>query len=130
MFTKNILSVFFPLVIAGLISWVLNNYTVINSPDWYFGILFFSIFCFTINIIYSKTAHPETFTQQLMVGIVIKLLLTLSCIILYKLFFTGNFFYFSIHFITHYILFTIFEIRYLLYIVKKEMSLKSIKKKP
>jgi cobalamin biosynthesis protein CobD/CbiB len=82
------------------------------------SIIYFSVVCFVLNTVYTSKSKSKTFTELLLIGLVIKFLLAFIVIIIYSIVNKPNFFYFSIHFISHYILFTIFEIRYLLQLIK------------
>ena len=119
MFIKNLIAVFIPALLACLFSISLNTFTSIHSINWYLSLAALFVFSFILNLIYASQAGSENFTQLLIVAIVIKLLLALTAIVLYSFIDKAGFFNFSIHFILHYILFTVFEIRYLLYLIKK-----------
>ncbi len=118
MFLRNLQAIFFPCLLAIPLSMALNHYTGIGAPNWHYGLLFLVVFCFSLNTVYAYNAGSDNFTQLLIASIVIKLLLALIVILVYSLFDKTGFFNFSLHFISHYVLFTIFEIRYLLYIIK------------
>jgi hypothetical protein len=119
MIPKNFISVIVPIILATLVSMVLNIFTPLRSAHWQFSIIYFTVYCVAANLIYTRTVRRDTLTGQLMAGVVIKLLLGLVCIVIYKVIAPEDFPAFAIHFLIHYILFTIFEIRYLLYLVKK-----------
>ena len=120
MIFRNILSVIISAVLASGFSFVLNSFTIFTAQYWYLGVIFFTVICFILNLVSSFRSAGDNFTQLLMAGIVIKLLLALVCIVIYMLWDKAGFFNFSIHYILHYILFTVFEIRYLLYIIKQK----------
>ncbi len=112
-------SVFIPGVLSVLLSLILNRFSPIMAENWMYGLLFLFVLCLALNLIYAFKAGAENFTELLIVAIVIKLLLALILIVVYSFIDKTGFFNFSLHFILHYILFTIFEIRYLLYLIKK-----------
>jgi hypothetical protein len=118
-FFKNLMAVFIPAFLVSFLSLSLNTYTSIFSVNWYIGLSALFLFSFILNLIYASQAGSENFTQLLIVAIVIKLLLALSAIVWYSFIDKAGFFNFSIHFILMYVLFTIFEIRYVLYLLKK-----------
>jgi hypothetical protein len=118
MFLKNTASVLISALLAFLLSLLLNQYTQFNTDRWYFGIYFFAALCFILNLVYAWQRKSRIFTQLLIAGVVVKLVLALTAIIIYSFLDHAGFFNFSIHFVAHYILFTIFEIRFLLYIIK------------
>lgn len=119
MFVKNLMAVLTPALLVCLFSISLNTYTSIHSVNWHLGLSALFLFSFILNLIYASQADSENFTQLLIVAIVIKLLLALSAIVWYSFINKAGFFNFSIHFILTYVLFTIFEIRYVLYLLKK-----------
>lgn len=118
MFLKNLLAVIVPSALAIVLSLTLNYYNILVSPNWYYGVFILCGFCLIMNSVYAYHAGSESFTQLLIGGIVIKLLFAMVVILIYSFFDKQSFFNFSLQFIMQYILFTIFEIRYLLYIIK------------
>ena len=118
MLFKNLTSIFIPALLAALLSFVLNHYTALQTGRWTFSILFFMILCFGFNLVYAARSRKPEFAQLLLGGIVVKLLLALVVVLTYSFLFKADFFAFAIHFILHYVLFTIFEIRYLLPLIK------------
>ena len=121
LFLKNLASVLISACVAVTLSTILNN-TQLYAPDWWVGIVFFSCLCLVMNTVYALNARSRTFTELLMAGIVARLLLSLVVILLFAMFRSVGFYKFSIHFIMQYILFTIFEIGYLLYIIKNHQT--------
>lgn len=119
MFLKNVFSVFIPATLSVLLSLILNRFSPIKSDNWFYSLLFLFVLSFILNLIYAFKAGAENFTEILIVAIVIKLLVALIVIVVYSFLDKPGFFNFSLQFILHYILFTIFEIRYLLYLIKK-----------
>jgi hypothetical protein len=76
------------------------------------------ILSFVFNLIYAYKAGSKDFTELLLVTIVIKLVLALIFVLVYSFIDKPGFRNFSIQFVAQYILFTVFEIRYLLHIIK------------
>jgi hypothetical protein len=122
MFLRNLLALVIPLILSVILSLLLNKYSLLVSASWYYGILFLLPLCFILNLVYAHHSSSKTFTELLLVALVIKLLLALIAIVAYSFIDKPGFFNFAIHFILHYILFTIFEIRYLLFIIKKRQT--------
>jgi hypothetical protein len=118
MFLKNIISLIIPSALAVVLSYILNTYTPVKSEHAGYGLLFFVVVCFILNVMYALNARSKALSELLMAGIVIKLLLALIAIVIYSIFCHSHLFNFAIHFIGYYILFTIFEIRYLLNLIK------------
>jgi len=119
LFYNNLLAVIIPLVLSSTISIVLHFLYSAFSSHWIVGVVCLAVLSFVFNLVYAAKAGAKEFTELLLAAIIIKLLLAFSTIAAYSYFFSKTeTFNFSIPFILHYILFTIFEIRYLLHIIK------------
>lgn len=118
LFLKNLQAIVISFALCSFLSFLLNTYSRISSTTWFYGVLFLIITSLILNLIYASKAGTKDFTQLLLGSIVIRLLLSLVVIIIYSFIDKPGFFSFSLQFVMHYILFTIFEIRYLLYILK------------
>lgn len=115
---KNTVSVALSALSAAAISCALNHYTPLFSASWPYSLIYFSGLCIVLNLVYAFQSGSASFSQLLLAGIVIKLLLALIIILVIAVKYPAGAFNLSIHFISHYILFTIFEIRYLLQLIK------------
>lgn len=124
MFLRNLLALVYASILSISLSLLLNKYSAFVSVNWLYGLLFLIVFCFALNLVYAYNAGSKTYTELLITSIVIKLLVALIVIVVYSFINASDFFNFSIHFILHYVLFTIFEIRYLLFIIKSNSSIK------
>lgn len=122
MVIKNISSVLFASLLASLVSLLLQRYSILVTPHWPYSIIYFALLCFIFNLVYASRAGTAAFSELLLGGIVIKLLLALIIVLLYSFKLRAGFLSFAIHFIIHYVLFTIFEIRYLLQLIKSNTS--------
>jgi voltage-gated potassium channel Kch len=118
MLLKNLASIFIPAILASALSFLLNTYSTLQTQHWIYSILYFTVVCFGFNLVYTARALKPAFAQLLLGSIVIKLLLALVVIVICSFLLKVDFFPFAIHFILHYVLFTIFEIRYLLPLIK------------
>jgi len=118
LFLRNLVAIAFPAAFSILLSFLLNHFSPLIATNWPYGLIFLIALSFILNLIYAYQAGSVDFTQLLIVAIVIKLLLSLVGIVVYSFLDKPGFFNFSIQFILHYVLFTIFEIRYLLHIIK------------
>lgn len=114
MLVKNIVSVLLPASLSYLISILLNSHSRFINPIWPYSIAYFVVFCFTSNLIFTSNLKSETYTGQLLTGVTIKLLLAFVILAVFSVLNKAAFLGFSIQFISQYILFTTFEIRYLL----------------
>jgi hypothetical protein len=111
---RNVFTVFIAAMLCVLASYLLNRYTSLFTVRWMWPLPFFVILCVILNIVYVLYCGKPDFTGILMGGIVTRLLLSLIYLVILLFFRLPDFYAFSIHFIIHYILFTVFEIRYLL----------------
>jgi len=118
LFTRNLIALLFSSFFSVIVSLALNKFSPLVSQTWYLGILFFIILSFILNLIYAYNAGSKGFTELLLATIVIKLLLALIFVVVYSFIDKPGFFSFSIQFVLQYILFTVFEVRYLLHIIK------------
>jgi hypothetical protein len=118
MMSRNLVSLVLSTFLSGLASAALNFFTPLVSNYWYLSPMIFIVFCFILNLVYARRAGSKDFTQLLFACIVIKLLFALIVVVIFWLIDKKGFFSFSIHFILHYVLFTIFEIRYILFLIK------------
>ena len=122
MLLKNFISVFLPSALAICFSITLNTYSKFVNPFWHYSIVYFGLFCFISNLIFTLKTNKEDLTGAFLTGIGVKLLLAFVIIALYSFLIKSTFLAFALQFISHYILFTIFEIRYLLQLTKLKNS--------
>lgn len=115
----NILSSAAISIVASLL---LCRFSKLNTTHWIFSVLWFSFFILACNLYYRNKAGNVEFTKILLAGIVIKLLLSFVIILVYFLIFKSRLFSFSMHFILHYVIFTILEIKYLSSLIKSSYS--------
>lgn len=121
---KQLAQALLSLVLASLISilttLLLNRYTYVSTQLWPGMLIYFFALGFALKIVYVTRAGKENFAGLLIAAIVIKLLLAMIALLIYSFIIEREaLFSFAIHFIAYYILFTIFEIRYLLQLIKK-----------
>ena len=119
-----LLNKFTPVIISLslciLFSCLINYFNAAHNSFWWISLLFFSfIFC-TIQYLFHLKSDSVSAGDVLTATIWIKMLLVLSFIFVYSILDKKGLFAFSIHFILHYILFTLFEIRYLQGKIKNE----------
>lgn len=118
MLLRNLLCLILSAATSGLLSWTLAASQVLPCDSWHLGLLILLPLGLLLNLVFTATSRSESFSQILLAGIVVKLLAALTAIVIYRILEPASFYCFSLHFITQYILFTIFEIRYLFYILK------------
>lgn len=117
MILKNLLSILLSVVLCFILVFVLQYFEFCSLNSIY-GIGFLSVLFLILNFLYLFFRNKESFSQLMLVGITVKLLLSLSLIALYSFFYKGDFFQFAIIFVINYVIFTIFEIRFLLQLIK------------
>ncbi len=122
MFLKGIATILICTLLAACGSWLINTYTAFYSPNWWFSLLVFSGLFFTLNIVYNIKTDLHSYSQLLLATISVKLFILLIIIFLYFLYDKTGLMKFFVHFSAHYILFTVFEIRYLLQIIKRPIQ--------
>jgi hypothetical protein len=118
MLRKSILSLLVPAFFAGFISLLLNKYAILPSTNWPASLIFYVSIGTIFRVVYLLSRTSKDFTQVLLVSIVLKLLICLIFIVFFSFGDKKVFFNFAIHFIIHFIFFTIFEIRYILALVR------------
>lgn len=117
MFVKTTKALFLVSLLAIAVSQMFNN---LNSPKlfslyWYYSVVFFFITSLLINfILYRSDSDPRTFIFKIMATSMMRLLLCMVGFFIYSLADKPHMLSFALHFIVHYILFTVFEIAYLL----------------
>lgn len=121
--TRNFFSVFIPALLSTAVSLLAWHYFSLRSDFWIYSVAWHIVLFFGINLYYTGRSKSPEFTQLLLGGIVVKLLLSLIIILIFA-FIRAGFFAFALHFISHYILFTIFEIRYLLPLIRRNTPAK------
>lgn len=122
MFLKGIVTILVCTILALAASWFINHFTKFNSVDYWLSLFIFISLFFILNLFYNYKTDFKSYSNLLLATISIKLFILLITIFLYSLFNKEGLFNFFIHFSAHYILFTVFEIRYLLYIIKKRQT--------
>lgn len=115
---NNVLSIVWPTLLACAFSWLMNACGLLYSHEAWFSIIYFVCSCFLFNLIYSFNRRKGNFSDLLFAGIIIRLLLALTILLVYGLLRRHDLLHFAAHFVTHYILFTIFEIRFLIWLIK------------
>ncbi len=128
MFLKNVNSIVLSCLFGAGISFLLNLFNI-NSHNSAYGIAFLALLFFILNCIYIFHSRKESFSQAMLLGISVKLLICFVIVVLYSVLNHIDFFNFAIHFVLNYFLFTIFEIRYLLLLIKNNSTKKTAHEK-
>ena len=117
-FYKSLIPLLIALFFASVTSYLLNNYKTLVSSYWWISIVFYTAIFLVLNIVYNLKHTAEAFSQLLLATLIIKLLLALVLVLIMRVIIKEATFNFSMHFLIHYVLFTIFEIHYLLKLIK------------
>ncbi len=119
MLLRGFITVFLASLFAIVISLSLNYSSPWPFERWAWSILFFGILCLILNLVYSFQAKSGNFTQILMFSLALKLLLAFIAVFIYSVLSWSDFFSFSVHFLLHYFIFTVLEINYLVYLIRR-----------
>ena len=119
---KGILVVVFCALVSTIISISYNYLNIFYSANWWWSIIFFFVLFTTINLTYPEKANNNSDNEAIGGIIWLKLILLFAAIFTYSLVDKKGLIMFSAHFFSHYILFTVFEIRYLLSITKTRID--------
>jgi hypothetical protein len=95
------------------VTFALNEWSAFVSELWYPGLAFLIILSVAFNIYYYSKRDSDSFAGLLIGGVALRLLLSLVFLLLLWFFARTHFFVAAIHFMAHYTLFALFEIRYL-----------------
>jgi hypothetical protein len=91
-----------------------------KNPNWWVSLLFFIGLYLIINLAFNLKTDPHS-SSMLVFGVVfLKLIVLFLAVLVYALVDQKGLLSFSAHFMTHYILFTVFEMRYLLSVIKNK----------
>jgi hypothetical protein len=91
----------------------------INSSLWYISIIFHVAITFLLNaVLFKKNTDPKDFIFKIMFTSMGRLLLCMIGVFIYSLADKEHFAGFAMHFMLHYIIFTIIELNFLLKYIK------------
>jgi len=108
------------LLSAG-VSIFVGHFTSFQNKDWWWSLIFFSTIFIITNVVFEHKTDVNSYSEMSFGLIIIKTLFLFVAIFLYSLYNKQELGSFSVHFIAHYILFTLIEIRYLLYLIKNRV---------
>lgn len=125
MFSKNNKAIFISAILSSLISLALNaifpSYTY--AGFWYLSLVFHAITTFFLHkLLFNRSADQRDNTFKIMFASMGRLLLCMVALLVYKVFDKPNFTHFAVHFMLHYVLFTAYEIAYLLKFIKTQKN--------
>ncbi len=113
MLAKGFISTALALLFSAFISVSINFFTAVFFEHWYSISLVFLLFFSIYNFVYIQRSTKEEFTQFLLFSLAIKLLLAFFTLLLCAFLFRSIFSGFAFHFVSTYMVFTVFEIRFL-----------------
>ncbi len=122
MLYKGIVSVSLAMLFSVFISFSINLFTSEQYKHWFYISLAFALFFFVYNFLYQYKSGKEDFTQFLLFSLAIKLLLAFFSLLLCAFLFRSSFHGFAAHFVSTYMIFTVFEIRYLNQLIRQKSS--------
>ncbi len=105
---------FLSAVLLSLVaSLALNRFQGLQHANWYYSLAFLLLLFATLQIVYARKKNPEDLASSLIAGFVIRFLAGLIFLLIFSFVLKPHFIAFAIHFITHWLLFTLAEIAYL-----------------
>ena len=104
-------------VIGSVIMNLVSSFTY--SKLWFISLIFHVLVSFLIQLLlFKKSDDQKDYINKIMFTSMGRLLACMFGLLIYKVFDKANFTHFALHFMLHYILFTAFEIAYLLKFIK------------
>jgi cobalamin biosynthesis protein CobD/CbiB len=95
---------------------------ICKNPNWWISLVFFIGLYFIINLAFNFNTDPQSSSTLLFGVVFLKLIILFLAVLVYSLVDRKGLLSFSAHFMGHYILFTVFEMRYLLSVIKNKYS--------
>jgi len=118
MFRQQVLFIGASALIAAVLSLASNHFRFLVCPSWFISMVFFLGLNIVLLVVYSLTRKSPDFTGILLGCLVAKLLLSLITLLLFRVFSSEPLLPFAVHFIVHFVVFTVFEIRYVLWLIR------------
>ena len=122
MILKSISAILIAVGLSFIYSFLLNSQFNQLSDMWWQSLSFFTILFIISILIYFIKTDGKTYAGILLASSIIKFILSTALIVIYLFTLKGGFLTFFIHFIGHYVLFTVFEMRYLLQLIKTKQK--------
>ncbi len=114
-----LISAFIGTIISVGVNFIPNE--KINSSLWYISIVFHVAITFLLNaVLFKKNTDPKDFIFKIMFTSMGRLLLCMIGVFIYSLADKEHFAGFAMHFMLHYIIFTIIELNFLLKYIKTQ----------
>jgi hypothetical protein len=125
MLSKNNKAILISAFLSSVISIALNLIfpTQLASKFWYLSLAFHAVTTFFLHkLLFNRTADQSDNTIKIMFASMGRLLLCMVALLIYKVCDKSNFTQFAVHFMLHYVLFTAYEIAYLLKFIKTQKN--------
>jgi hypothetical protein len=122
MFRRLLFSIILPAIASTVCSWALNSYTDLKAQNWLYSIVLFLPIFLISNLYFSKKRDPAEFMKLVFAATIIKFFVALVAIVAYTFYDFNGALPFAVHFILTFILFSIFEIRYLSQLVTNKTN--------
>ena len=119
---QGLVTTFFCLVLSLTFSLTAHYTNWVSNDEWWWSLLFFVATSIFSLIRFYKKFSPQKSTEVIISTVILKTILLFMAVFLYSLYNSRKLGSFSVHFIAHYILFTVFEVRYLLNYIKLKKS--------
>lgn len=110
-------------VLSVVVSLLLNYFSVLQCTTWFvsFGFhLLVSVLLYLL--LFRKAEDQRDYTNKIMFSSMGRLLMCMISLLIYKVFDKQSFSHYAAHFLIHYILFTTFEIIFLLKFIKEKKN--------
>lgn len=106
-------------ILSAILSLLFNFFSIAASSTWLVSFGFHILVSALLYLLlFRKTDDQRDYTNKIMFSSMGRLLMCMICLLIYKVSDPLNFTHFAVHFLLHYILFTVFEIAYLLKFIK------------
>lgn len=118
---KGAITIFICVLLSTASSLFINYKSQFFNSDWWWSLLFFTFIFIITNLVFNWKTNAASHAESVFGLILVKTLFLFIAVFLYSLYNKAQLASFSVHFISHYILFTVIEIRYLLHLIKKRV---------
>lgn len=106
-------------ILSTGVSLLLNTLSLASLSTWFISVAFHLLVSFLLYLLlFRKPGAASDYTFKIMFASMGRLLVCMVSLLIYKVCDKQNFTHFAVHFMLHYILFTVFEIAYLLKFIK------------
>jgi hypothetical protein len=115
---KGFITILLAAFLSAGASFFINTIPRAQTEFWWVSLITFSVIFIILNFLYNIKSNFRSYSELLLGTIAGKTFALLIFIFIYSVVDKKGLFSFAMHFIAHYILFTLFEMRYLFFIIK------------